>query len=276
MDSDRPADEPLCLFYARASTRKQDLSPFQQQELVEAYHKARADKLPRLGLEYNLIDAGRSGGVPLKDRPAGARLIEIARPGDIIICAEDSRFGRDTVDSVEMARWFKAKGVAIHFLNFVGFEVDTSSSMGEFFLTIAMAFATLQRRQIGERTKRGVESRTQLGIYQNRRFGMKHITDDNGNRILVANEEEIRVIKQIEHLYFTRRWGTSRIATHFNHLGIKKFNLAYCTNGKKHKPNPRWSAENIEAYVAHIEKNRKSEVQRTFEETVKDYDTRRA
>jgi DNA invertase Pin-like site-specific DNA recombinase len=44
---------------------------------------------------------GISGGMPLGKRPAGKRLLEIVRPGDIVIAARMDRCFRSALDALE-------------------------------------------------------------------------------------------------------------------------------------------------------------------------------
>jgi DNA invertase Pin-like site-specific DNA recombinase len=94
------------------------------------------------------------------DRPELKRLQADAKQGDHIYVESISRLGRNVDDLRELAEWFRAAGVTVHFIK-EGF--DTNGSMYKFTLTILGAVAEMEREISNERVREGIEKAKRFG-----------------------------------------------------------------------------------------------------------------
>lgn len=95
------------------------------------------------------VDSGVSGSVPVGSRPAGAELMKRLKAGDIIVAPKLDRLFRSALDALQTVEAMRGKKVSIWLLDHLG-EI-TGNGMAKAFLTIAAAFAELERDQIRER-----------------------------------------------------------------------------------------------------------------------------
>lgn len=95
------------------------------------------------------VDRGVSGSIPVAARPAGKNLTARLRAGDIIISPKLDRLFRSALDALQTVEAMRGKRVSIHLLDHLG-EI-TGNGMAKAFLTIAAAFAELERDQTRER-----------------------------------------------------------------------------------------------------------------------------
>ena len=106
-------------------------------------------------------DEGVSGVKPFEQRPAGRRLLELARTKQIdrvlVYCPD--RLARDTLEAGLAMRDFKALGVAVDFKS-QSFD-DTPEGALQF--QILMSFAEFERRLIARRTIQGQQRRLRAG-----------------------------------------------------------------------------------------------------------------
>lgn len=86
------------------------------------------------------------------DRPVFNEVVSMLQSGDTLACVKMDRFARNTVEGINVVRKLFKRGVSIHIFN-VGLLED--SPMGNFFLTVMLAVAELERNQIIERTQMG-------------------------------------------------------------------------------------------------------------------------
>ena len=99
-----------------------------------------------------LVDGGVSGGIPIAERPAGARFMALVRSGHIghVIAVSLDRLSRSTKDIAILRDELTYHGVKLHLLDLGG---QTSDTPGGHMLTGIMAEAAqLVRAQIREKT----------------------------------------------------------------------------------------------------------------------------
>lgn len=135
--------------YARVSTDKQEISPEAQIASIRAYAT-----LKGLALGDIVVDDGVSGGTPIGERPGGAKVIAALASGKVqtVIATKLDRLFRNVIDCLTVVQAWDAKGVALHLIDMGGQSIDTSSSMGRFFLTLMAGLAEMERMRIRERT----------------------------------------------------------------------------------------------------------------------------
>lgn len=142
----------MLIGYMRVSSKSQD------DRNGEARQR---DALLRYGVEdtedalYYDVMTGRSAR-----RPALDRMLGFVRKGDVIVCSELSRIGRNTRNCLELIEQIEAKGA-----RFVAIRegIDTGTDLGKFFLTIVSAFNELELSYINERCEQGREAARAAG-----------------------------------------------------------------------------------------------------------------
>ena len=129
--------------YARVSSRSQ-LDNYsleqQEQEILNRYPNAIVYKEQFTGTTVH--------------RPKFQDLINKLQKGDVLVVTKLDRFARTTVEGIELVKQLFERGVSVHVFN-IGLLEDTS--MGQFYLTIMLAVAELERNNIVERTQNGKE-----------------------------------------------------------------------------------------------------------------------
>jgi site-specific DNA recombinase len=140
--------------YVRVSTEEQateGISLDQQQAAIRAYCTLRG-----LTLAEIVVDAGVSGGKALEARDGGKRILAAlckrSGVGAIVACKLDRLF-RDAANCLTVTKAWDRAGVALHLLDVGGQTVDTSSTMGRFFLTVMAACTEMERGLIKDRTR---------------------------------------------------------------------------------------------------------------------------
>lgn len=208
------ADAPLRVAaYCRVSTDKEDQrnSLAAQREFFLSYIKEH----PGWSLVGVFADEGLSGTSTQK-RPQFTEMVRRAMEGeiDLVLTKEVSRFARNTVDTLQITRQLKAKGVAVRFLND---GIDTRESDGEFRLTIMASVAQEESRKISERTRWGQLQAMRRGVV----FGNKSIYgyDLRGGQLTV-DPDQAQVVRRVFHQFLTERKGAHTIARELTQDGI--------------------------------------------------------
>lgn len=199
--------------YCRVSTDKEDQrnSLAAQQEFFRSYIQKRPDwKLVEI-----FADEGLSG-TSTKRRPQFTEMVRRAMAGeiDLIITKEVSRFARNTVDTLQITRQLKSRGVWVLFLND---NINTGDNDGEFRLTIMASVAQEESRKVSERTRWGQLQAMRRGVV----FGNNSIygyTLQGGQ--LIVDPEQARVVRQVYHQFLIERKGAHTIARELTRAGI--------------------------------------------------------
>ncbi|MCC6797327.1 MAG: recombinase family protein [Candidatus Hydrogenedentes bacterium] len=99
-----------------------------------------------------LKDNGFSGGIPLEKRPSGKELSALVKGKKIkhIVALKLDRLFRSAKDCLIQVEAWEKQGIALHLLDL---QLDTSTALGKMFLTMASAFAELERGLVKERTR---------------------------------------------------------------------------------------------------------------------------
>ncbi|WP_395640354.1 recombinase family protein [Pseudolysinimonas sp.] len=126
--------------YIRTSTRDQN-------------SQLQRDAMAAAGIEKIFADEGVSG--TLADRPELELLKRIVGKGDEVVVWKLDRLGRTTRNVLDLIEFFDARGSTFRSLTE---GITTSGPMGKAMLTIMAAFAQLERDQIVERTRAGLDS----------------------------------------------------------------------------------------------------------------------
>ena len=158
--------------YIRVSTKHQETA--RQQEIMDSNHVDR------------IFSEKLSGATA--DRPQLKAMLDYVREGDTLYVESINRLGRSTRDLLNIIDTLTNKGVTLvsHKEN-----IDTDTPTGKFMLTVFAALSQLEREQLKQRQREGIEIAKSQGKYTGRkpipidwtRFGQlygewkaKHIT----------------------------------------------------------------------------------------------------
>jgi putative DNA-invertase from lambdoid prophage Rac len=135
--------------YCRVSTDRQadeGESLGAQQRTVEGYALMHGMAIDRV-----FVERGVSGSKPLEERPEGAKLLAILKPGDTIITPKLDRMFRSATDALNVCDRLKNDGIALHMID-LGGDV-TSNGISKLVFTILSAVAEAERDRIRERIR---------------------------------------------------------------------------------------------------------------------------
>jgi len=205
--------------YARVSSKRQaeeGVSLDAQVERLLAYAEFRGLELDP---EDIYIDDGISAAIHLWSRPAGRKMRETIyqeRVGHVLALKMDRLF-RDVQDCLGSVDELRGIGIDIHILDQDGGTLDTSTSMGRFFLTTIASLAELERGQISERTKIAMKHlKDNAKVFTGPIFGW----DRQGGDI-VPNWKEQDIIDYMRHRHYAQGWSGNKIAKQLNELKVK-------------------------------------------------------
>ena len=170
-------------YYVRVSTKEQNAD-----RQLTAYDKADEIYLDKIsGKDTN--------------RPELQKLLNNLNAGDIVIVKSLDRLSRNTKDLLELVEVIKIKGADLKVLDFNGMELNTSTPMGEFFLTMIGALAQLERQNIKQRQAEGIAIAKSKGIYKGRAKGSITLKQDDKKRFIklvnqgISKAELARIFK---------------------------------------------------------------------------------
>lgn len=200
--------------YCRVSTDRDDQlnSLAAQQRFFRSY----IAEHPDWSLAGVFADEGLSG-TSTKHRPQFSEMVRRAMTGevDLIVTKEVSRFARNTVDTLQVTRQLKEKGVGVVFLND---NIDTRDNDGEFRLTIMASVAQEESRKISERTRWGQLQAMKNGVV----FGNNSFYGYTVRRgQLDIQPEQAEVVRAVFYKFLTEHKGTHTIARELTEAGIR-------------------------------------------------------
>lgn len=176
------------ILYCRVSTDKQEISIEAQEQRLVAYCTAKG-----LEIAHIIKEEGVSGSVPFAEREGGRMASRLLKRGTHLVAVKLDRLFRNTLDCLGQVDEWKRKGIHLHVLDI---SIDTSSAMGEMFLTICAAFANMERRIIGERTSTALQHKKhQRQVFSRTPYGYSR----EGN-LLIPVEPEQEVLRRIHSM----------------------------------------------------------------------------
>lgn len=187
--------------YLRVSSDEQDVNS--QKQGVEGFAKEKG-----WAIDEYITDEGVSGGKDPSKRNLGP-LLQKLHKGDIVICSEISRLGRDLYMVMDILHFCMQQACIIY-------TVKDKFTLGDDIQSKVLAFAfglaaEIERQMIRQRTKEGLKLRMKMGSlvgrpYIDREAGERSQTD--ARKKLEGNKEQ--VITQF-------RWGVPfrRLAANF-------------------------------------------------------------
>lgn len=140
--------------YLRVSSDEQDVNS--QKQGVEQFAQERGWTIGQY-----ITDEGVSGGKDPDKRNLGP-LLQLVKEGDVIICSEISRLGRDLYMVMDILHFCMERGCVIH-------TVKDRFTLGDDIQSKVLAFAfglsaEIERQMIRQRTKEGLRLRVKQGI----------------------------------------------------------------------------------------------------------------
>lgn len=204
--------------YARVSTKQEDQANSYEAQ-IDYYTKLIGGR-PDWMFAGMYADKGITG-TSRKHRVEFNRMIDDAMAGkiDMIILKSVTRFARNTLDTVGLARQLRERGVE------VVFEEENISNFdpnGELNLTIRASIAQEESRNISQNVKWGKHKRYRDGItsvaYKNFLGYDKHPTDPKKG--FVVNEEQAKIVRLIYKKFMMGK-TTSWIANFLQENGYK-------------------------------------------------------
>lgn len=115
------------------------------------------------------------------DRPEYLRMLDLARPGDVIVVWRLDRLGRSLKELIETVTDLAARGIELKSLKE---NIDTTTPTGKFMFHVMAALTEFERDLISERTQAGLEAARTRG----RKGGRPAVT----KKMSVANLERAR------------------------------------------------------------------------------------
>jgi putative DNA-invertase from lambdoid prophage Rac len=145
------------------------------------------------------VEAGVSGSVPLAERPEGKRLLEVVKPGDVVITPNLDRMFRSASDALGTLEEMKDHGVGLHMID-LGGDV-CGNGISKLIFTILSAVAENERDRIRERIRDVKRHLASQGVYGGgkRPFGFDVVGEGRAKR-LVEKPDEQAVIARMRTL----------------------------------------------------------------------------
>ncbi len=184
-----------------------------------------ATELPRRGIatatdKIEYVDDDRAGDDFL-GRASLQRLLEEVQPGNVVVCRDQSRLGRDALETTLVVRTLIRDKRARLFYYATGEEVAFASAVDQATTFIKGTAHQMELEAIRSRTREALRARVRAGrVAGGRCFGytLVRMTDESGREYTIAriNETEAKVVQSI-FLWYLDGWGLRRIAIKLNH-----------------------------------------------------------
>jgi DNA invertase Pin-like site-specific DNA recombinase len=145
-------------------------------------------------------DPGVSGSIDLRERPAGAQLLAVLQPGDVVIAAKMDRMFRSAQDALATAEALQARGVALIIAD-MGSEPVTGTGAAKLFFTMLAAFAEFERSRIAERMSDGRNGKRARKGFIGGQAPYGYTVEGSGrDAMLVLHPDEQRVIQSVKDM----------------------------------------------------------------------------
>lgn len=142
-------------------------------------------------------DEGVSGAVT--DRGGLNSALAAAQSGDVLVVYSFSRLSRDLHHTLSIAKQLKDGKID---LVSISERIDTTTAAGEMIFQMLAVLAAFERAQIKERTNLAIahKRRNNEKLGGHVPYGKAVATNENGTKVLTANEAEQEIIKQVAEL----------------------------------------------------------------------------
>lgn len=143
----------------------------------------------RLGLARVFVERVVSDSTPIGQRPEGAKLPAVLRPGDVILTPKLDRTFRSALDALRVLDELRAQKVPLHMLD-LGGDV-TGNGISKLVFTILSAVAEAERDRIRERISDVKADQKRQGRYLGGIVPFGFRPGSNGALVPVAAEQAI-------------------------------------------------------------------------------------
>lgn len=189
----------MILGYVRVSTTEQaadgTTSLQEQERVIRGY--AMTKGVTAFDLQI-YTDAGVSGSIALRNRPAGEELLAIVKPGDIVVASKLDRIFRNSLDALWTYNEFKNKGIHLVLFDMGVQPITDDGGLSKVFFSIMSAFADHERERIRERVLDGKRAKKAKGGHTGgiAPFGWRIVGQGREAR-LEMDENEQQIIAQV-------------------------------------------------------------------------------
>lgn len=128
------------------------------------------------------------------DRPEFLRMLDIARPGDVIVVWRLDRLGRSLKQLIETVTTLKDRGIE---LRSIKEQIDTTTPTGKLMFHIVGAMAEFERDIIKERTQAGLDAARARGRLGGRRKAVEKMNPKDVNRAKELYEAKKNTVDEI-------------------------------------------------------------------------------
>ena len=219
--------------YCRVSTERQaeeGESLGAQQRTIEGYAMMNGMAVDRV-----FIERGVSASKPLADRPEGASLLAVVKPGDAIITAKLDRMFRSALDALDVLAHLKQNGISLHMVDLQG-DV-TGNGISKLVFTILSAVAEAERDRIRERIRDVKADQKTRGRYLGGSVPFGWTTSASGDLVEDdLQQDAIRRMVDMRHSGATLRAIAKTVQSegfNLSHTGVKKIIVAAAARHEK-------------------------------------------
>jgi DNA invertase Pin-like site-specific DNA recombinase len=153
-----------------------------------------------------------------------------------VVAFKLDRLFRDAADCLVVTKAWDRANVALHLVDLGGQAIDTSSTMGRFFLTMMAGVAEMERNMIRDRTAVAMARKQERGEYTGGQcpFGWRlaadgtHLEPDAAEQAMIAA---------------ARRWQAAG-------LSLRKIGTALAADGYLPRGGGQWAASSVKCLLA--------------------------
>lgn len=141
---------PFMFAYGRASTDKQQITLGAQEHTCKVYFDFRNADGETLKWGGWHPDAAITAKIPFSERPMGERILNLAKPGDLIVVSNFDRIFRSVIDCSRTMDMLKERQIALVLRDL---ELRTDTNNGRMIMQIMATIKEYELREISRRTK---------------------------------------------------------------------------------------------------------------------------
>jgi len=149
------------------------------------------------------------------DRPEYLKMLEMVRPGDVIVAWRLDRLGRSLKELIETVRDLAVRGIELKSLKE---NIDTTTPTGKFMFHIMAALTEFERDLISERTQAGLEAARARGR--------------KGGRPATTSKMSVANLERAKELYASQAMSVTEIMKRTGFRSRTTF-YTYVVNGEK-------------------------------------------
>jgi DNA invertase Pin-like site-specific DNA recombinase len=149
------------------------------------------------------------------DRPEYLKMLEMARPGDVIVVWRLDRLGRSLKELIETVTDLATRGIELKSLKE---NIDTTTPTGKFMFHVMAALTEFERDLISERTQAGLEAARARGR--------------KGGRPAVTKKMSVANLERAKELYASQTMSVTEIMKRTGFRSRTTF-YKYVVNGEK-------------------------------------------